>query len=138
MSGGGRRGPAGPAARARYADVLRRRRQVADRYNGSRLGGRGPLDIRNVLVINAASRSGSSFLHSLLARHPDVISLNGEDIVFQKLHGLCAVASPADSDLPGGLRPGAGLLGVAEDILRDSGCLYSGKGPFPRENFLAD
>lgn len=121
-------------------DIARKRRYVRDKYDPDRLGGSGPFDIKNVLVINAASRSGSSFLHSLLARHPDVISLNGEDIVFQKLHGLCSVASAADSDLlSGNFRPGKALLkNIAEDILLDSGCLYSGRGHFPRENFLAD
>lgn len=123
-----------------FPDVLSKRRYVSGSYNRARLGGYGPRDIKNVLVINAASRSGSSFLHSLLARHPDVISLNGEDIVFQKLHGLCSVVSAADSDLLGGdFRPGKILLkNVAEDILGDAGCLYSGRGRFPRENFLAD
>lgn len=121
-------------------DALAKRRYVFGKYNRSRLGGCGPRDIKNVLVIDAASRSGSSFLHSLLARHPDVISLNGEDIVFQKLHGLCSVASASDSDLvSGNFRPGKTLLeNVAEDILRDAGCLYAGRGHFPLENFLAD
>lgn len=128
-------------ARARPArDISQKRRYVSGKYNPDRLYACGPGSIKNVLVIDAASRSGSSFLHSLLSRHPDIISLNGEDIVFQKLHGLCSVASAADSDrLPGDFRPGKTLLdGVAADMLKDSGCLYTGRGRFPKENFLAD
>ena len=100
-------------------DISQKRRYVYGRYNPDRLYACGPRDVKNVLVIDAASRSGSSFLHSLLARHPDVISLNGEDIVFQKLHGLCAVASAKDSDLlPRDFRPGKDLAAaVAADIL---------------------
>ncbi|OGS56072.1 MAG: hypothetical protein A3J79_14130 [Elusimicrobia bacterium RIFOXYB2_FULL_62_6] len=121
-------------------DISQKRRYVYGRYNPDRLYACGPRDVKNVLVIDAASRSGSSFLHSLLARHPDVISLNGEDIVFQKLHGLCAVASAKDSDLlPRDFRPGKDLAAaVAADILKDAGCLYTGRGRFPKENFLAD
>ncbi|MBU2574743.1 MAG: sulfotransferase [Elusimicrobia bacterium] len=121
-------------------DISRKRRYVYARYNPARLGGRGARDIKNILVINAASRSGSSFLYSLLSRHPDIISLNGEEIVFHKLHGVGAINSAGDSDaLPPDFRPGRAVLeDIAGDILKDAGCLYTGRGRFPKENFLAD
>lgn len=121
-------------------DILRKRRYIYDRYNPARLGGGGARDIKNILVINAASRSGSSFLHSLLSRHPDIISLNGEEIVFHKLHGVGAINSADDSDfLPPDFEAGKTVLeSIAADILKDAGCLYQGTGPFPKENYLAD
>lgn len=125
---------------ARSTDAARRRALVRDKYNSGRLAGLGPRDIKNVLVINSASRSGSSFLHSLLARHPGVISLNGEEIVFHKLRGIGAINSAADSDLlPPDFYPGASVLeDIARDILMDAGVLYAGGGAFPKENYLAD
>lgn len=40
---------------------------------------------KQVVVIVSAPRSGSSFLYSLLCRHPDVVSLGGEETPFYKL-----------------------------------------------------
>ena len=75
-----------------------------------------------------------------LSRHPDVISLNGEDSVFQKLHGFFPLASAADSDgLPAGFKPGrAALRAAAEDMLLDSGCGWDGRGAFPAGDYAAD
>jgi hypothetical protein len=117
-----------------------KRRQIRDKYCPGRLGGAGAADIRNVLVIQSASRSGSSFLYRLLSGHPDVISLNGEDIVFHKLNGVGSVASAADSDsLPPGFDPGPAVLArIAGDILLDSGCVHPAGEPFSAENFAAD
>lgn len=123
-----------------YGEIALKRRYVRDKYGRDRLGGCGAGDIKNVLVVQAASRSGSSFLYRLLSGHPGMISLNGEDIVFHKLGGLGRVNSVADSDsLPPDLEPGAEVLGsVAGDLLLDSGCVHSGAGPFPSQAYAAD
>jgi hypothetical protein len=128
------------AASPFHRGVAEKRRYLNARYNPGRPGRGGVRDIENVLVINSASRSGSSFLHSLLARHPGVISLNGEEIVFHKLHGIGAVKSEGDSDrLPPDFKPDKDVLAeIAGDILDDAGCLFSGIGAFPKESYPAD
>lgn len=120
-------------------EASRKRLYVQDKYSPARLGGCAAGDIKNVLVIQAASRSGSSFLYRLLSGHPDIISLNGEDIVFHKLAGMGTVKSAGDSDsLPRAFNPAPAVLErVATDILLDSGSIYSGEGPFP-QNYAAD
>ena len=52
-----------------------------DRLNSGSLG-----DIRRIVVINSASRSGSSLLYALLAKLPGVIALTGEASPFYKLN----------------------------------------------------
>ncbi len=128
---------AGPAA---ARDTAGARRYIRDRYSPGRLGGGGAAGIKNVLVIQSASRSGSSFLYRLLSGLPGVLSLNGEDIVFHKLNGIAPVSSSADSDaVPAGFDPGPAVLGrVAEDILLDAGRVRSGDGPFSAQNYAAD
>ncbi|MFA6434558.1 MAG: hypothetical protein WCW52_07680 [Elusimicrobiales bacterium] len=113
---------------------------VRGTYGRWRRRGLGAAEIKNILVIQAASRSGSSFLYRLLSRHPGIISLNGEDIVFHKLAGLGAINSPADSDaLPPDPAPGSGILSrLAENLLLDAGCVYAGKGPFPARDYAVD
>lgn len=121
-------------------DIALKCRYLSDKYDRERLGGLGAENIKNVLVIQAASRSGSSFLYRLLAGLPGVISLNGEDSVFQKLGGIGPVNSAADSDsLPADLAPEPeAARRIAADILLDSGRVYSGEGPFPAQNYAAD
>jgi hypothetical protein len=67
-----------------------------------------PEEIDEVVVILASSRSGSSLLHHLLSQHPDIISLQGEEVTFTKMFGLNSITSFDDSDL------------LAKDILPDS------------------
>lgn len=47
-------------------------------------------DIKKVLIIHSAPRSGSSLLYLILRRHPDIYSLNGEGVPFYK---LCKLSS---------------------------------------------
>lgn len=121
--------------------VRRKRSEVFRRFRPGRLNGCSPADVRKVLVIDAASRSGSSFLHHLLSRSPDVVSLNGEGLAFEKLQGLGLAQSEGDSDfISEGAVSSAALASIAEDILKDSGSLY-GDGPnggFPEEDYPVD
>ncbi|MFI5348817.1 MAG: hypothetical protein ACHQ2Z_04670 [Elusimicrobiota bacterium] len=130
----------------RISSLLQRARDkrafIHDRYSPDRLNGCRPLDVQNVLVVVSASRSGSSFLHHLLARHRDVLSLNGEGGVFERLHGVGLARSEADSDHiadDGTVAPGTLSL-IAEDILKDSGSLLQGgfDCELSREHYLAD
>ncbi|MFH1618493.1 MAG: sulfotransferase [bacterium] len=120
--------------------IAEKRRHIREKHNPGRISGCIAADIKNVLVINSASRSGSSFLHSVLSEHPDVISLNGEDVVFHKLHGIGTANTPDDSDcLHPDIRPDDPVLkNIACDILDDAGCLQTGKNPFSREAYLTD
>lgn len=45
-------------------------------------------DVRQVVIIYSASRSGSSLLFSLLKKIPAIYSLSGESVPFYKLNGL--------------------------------------------------
>lgn len=132
--------------RSRAAGALARinksRSSVFDRYCPERLNGCRPADIKDVLVIDSASRSGSSFLHYLISRHRNVISLNGEGSVFERLAGLGFAQSPDDSDYiaaDAGVPP-ATLAKIAENMLLDAGLLHGegAPGSFPRKAYLAD
>jgi hypothetical protein len=115
-------------------------RYLAAKAGPGRTRGCGPDAIKNVLVINSASRSGSSFLYRVLSAHPGVISLNGEDSLFQKLHGLFRLESEADSDeFPEGAEPARSALeGAAADMLLDAGCEWRPGAPFPEEEYAGD
>lgn len=57
-----------------------------------------PNEIDQVIVILGSSRSGSSLLHYLLSLHPEIISLQGEEVTFTKLFGMNTINSFEDSD----------------------------------------
>ncbi|OGS38702.1 MAG: hypothetical protein A2506_02805 [Elusimicrobia bacterium RIFOXYD12_FULL_66_9] len=121
--------------------VRRKRSEVFKQFRPDRLNGCAPADVKNVLVLDAASRSGSSFLHHLLSQHPDIISLNGEGLVFEKLQGLGLPGSEDDSDfIPEGALSSSAISSIAEDILKDSG-LLQGSGTddgFPDDDYPSD
>jgi hypothetical protein len=127
-----------------FAVLLERARKkrayIFDRFSPERLNGCRPADVRNILVIDSASRSGSSFLHYLLSKHRDVVSLNGEGSVFERLHGVGFARSAGDSDFipDDGTVPSETLSLIAEDILKDSGSLCRDADDFRRVDFLAD
>ena len=111
-------------------------RYLPDPINGSRLE-----DIRNVLVIISASRSGSSLLYHLLSGHPDVLAPTGEEITLYKLAGLGAIDSVNDShaiaeDIP--LDP-IQREALALDILSDAGCPHLAvEADFPVETYVTN
>jgi hypothetical protein len=115
-------------------------RYLAGKAGDARVRGCGHGDIKNVLVINSASRSGSSFLYRLLSSLPGVIALNGEDTLFQKLHGLFGLESSLSSDEfpPGAEARRSAVEGAAMDMLLDSGREWRPGRPFPAEDYAGD
>lgn len=53
-------------------------------------------DIKRVVLINSAPRSGSSLLFALLRKIPGIYSLSGESVPFYKLHGLLSDSFSSD------------------------------------------
>lgn len=83
-----------------------------------------PDDIKKIIVILGSSRSGSSLLYHLLSRHPDLLSLQGEEVTFGRIFGLNEIKTFDDSDICPSLDD-VDLPGLAQEILYDSG--FSGK-----------
>jgi hypothetical protein len=55
-------------------------------------------DIKRLVIINSASRSGSSLLYALLGKLPQVYSLTGEAAPFYKLNSCLGAFDPHESD----------------------------------------
>ena len=121
--------------------IRQKRAYVFSKYLSDPTNGSCVDDIREVLVIISASRSGSSLLYHLLSAHPDVLAPHGEEITLYKLAGLGVIDSVNDSHaiaegIP--LNPAQGTA-LAFDILRDAGCPYSAAAAdFPVAAYLAN
>ncbi|HZV81530.1 MAG TPA: hypothetical protein VFF53_05100, partial [Geobacteraceae bacterium] len=74
------------------------RHGILFRYREAPLFRRSLADIRRVVIINSASRSGSSLLYALLGKLPQVISLTGEAAPFYKLNSRIDGFNPHASD----------------------------------------
>ena len=74
------------------------RSTILERYRETPLLGCSLADVRRVVIINSASRSGSSLLYALLGKLPGVISLTGEAAPFYKLNSRVDAFNPHDSD----------------------------------------
>lgn len=124
-------------------DVVRRKRDyIFSRYLPDPTNGYRPRDIKNVLVVISASRSGSSLLYHLLSGHPAMLAPQGEEITFYKLAGLGLIDDlGASHAIAGDIAPHrADRAALALDILRDSGCPFTQNGShdFPVEHYLVD
>lgn len=76
-------------------------------------------DIKKIVVIAAASRSGSSLLFSLLKKMPGVYSLSGESVPFYKINGFSSDAFSSD-EIPGEVSSDKNKLsGFSRDFLSD-------------------
>ncbi|HBL16048.1 MAG: hypothetical protein A2X36_04055 [Elusimicrobia bacterium GWA2_69_24] len=103
--------------------VLRRR----ERRDGAGIWERKTLaDVRKVVLILSAPRSGSSLLYALLKRLPQVYSLSGECVPFYKLNGLASDLFPSDA-IPSGERGAPQRKGLSRDLLSDCGVAGAGK-----------
>ncbi len=124
-------------------DAIRQKRAyVFSRYLPDPTHGHRPRDIKNVLVVISASRSGSSLLYHLISGHPAMLAPQGEEITFYKLAGLGLInesgashAIPYDISIPTAEREALGL-----DILRDAGRPFnqSVDQHFPADRYLVD
>ncbi len=81
-----------------FQEVLARRKSLRERIPANETYP-SPNDIDRVIVILGSSRSGSSLLHHLLSEHPEIISLQGEEVTFTKMFGLNSINHFDDSDL---------------------------------------
>lgn len=74
------------------------RSTILGRYRETPLFNCSLADVRRVVIINSASRSGSSLLYALLGKLPQLISLTGEAAPFYKLNSLIDGFNPHASD----------------------------------------
>lgn len=74
------------------------RGRILDRYRDEPLLRCSLADVRRVVIINSASRSGSSLLYALLGKLPDVIAPTGEAAPFYKLNTMVEGFNPHASD----------------------------------------
>lgn len=83
-------------------DTVRRIRQFRDNilqtYAQRPLYQRSLQDVKRVVIINSSSRSGSSLLHALLCKLPQICSLSGEAAPFYKLNTTVEGFNLFDSD----------------------------------------
>ena len=107
-----------------YRPILHRireqKRKVYDlyRHKGLHLNGDGCDRIKDVLVILSSSRSGSSYLYSLLKQVPGIFGPRGELTPFYKLNGIVKDDRPSERIPPGGYS-GENLQDLKRDIIYD-------------------
>ncbi|MDD5560817.1 MAG: hypothetical protein PHT50_01600 [Candidatus Omnitrophica bacterium] len=76
-------------------------------------------NIKKIIFINSASRSGSSLLFSILRKIPGVYSLSGESVPFFKLNNLSFGRFPSD-EIPQNTVINPGVLSVlSRDFIND-------------------
>lgn len=123
-------------------NISQKRAYLFSRYLPDPSGGYQPQDIKNVLVVISASRSGSSLFYHLLASHPATLAPQGEEITFYKLAGLGLIDSvTASHAIPNDITlSSAGRTALALDILRDSGYPFTPgvDKEFPIDRYLVD
>lgn len=93
-------------------------------------------DVRKIVVIAAASRSGSSLLFSILKRIPGVYSLSGESVPFYKINGLYSDLSLSDEVPKGALIRQDQWFDLSRDLLSDFSLAAEGNGIIKEENML--
>mgnify|MGYP001594603398 CR=1 FL=1 len=99
-------------------------------------------DIRRLVVIASAPRSGSSLLFAAMRMFPEVYALSGEEVPFYKLNGLSSDAFPSD-EVPPGFKPSwKGGEAFSRDILGDMSFDANPadilKDPLQREQYTDD
>ena len=94
-------------------------------------------DVKNVVIINSAPRSGSSLLFAILRKIPQFYSLSGEDVPFYKLNGLSCDTFLSD-EIPEELKEAkAYFFGMSRDFLSDFSIANSQNNIF-KDNELLD
>jgi hypothetical protein len=93
-------------------------------------------DVKNVVVINSASRSGSSLLFATLKKNPNFYSLSGEDVPFFKLNGLSGDAFPSDEISKEFKDANSCAVGISRDFLSDFSIASNHNAIFKDNNLL--
>jgi hypothetical protein len=110
--------------------VLDSRQRIFDRIAAKGQGALwldcGLADVRKAVVINSASRSGSSLLYAVLKKSSLLYSLAGEAVPFYKLNGFSSDISLSDRVIHSAVRSSERKAGLSRDILSD---LSSGSRP---------
>lgn len=84
----------------KYLSILSLRKKVIDDWQ-QEFPSESPFkafEITDVILILGSSRSGSSLLHHLIGQHPEIMSIQGEEVALSKLCGLNEIISIDDSD----------------------------------------
>lgn len=102
-----------------YHQVLAQRKELRSNFSVDETYPT-PGEINRVIVILGSSRSGSSLLHHLLSLHPEIISLQGEEVTLTKLFGMNFINSFEDSDLLKNEKA-FNYPEIAQEILYDAG-----------------
>ena len=76
-------------------------------------------DVKKVIIINSASRSGSSLLFTLLKKIPVIYSLSGESVPFYKLNGFSFDSFSSDEIPPGEMKKKVVRSVLSRDFLSD-------------------
>lgn len=76
-------------------------------------------DVRRVVIIVSASRSGSSLLAAVIKRIPGIYSLSGESIPFYKLNYFSSVAFESDKSIPEAPVKPEQYFNLSRDFLSD-------------------
>jgi hypothetical protein len=94
-------------------------------------------DVKRVVVIAAASRSGSSLLFTLLKKIPCIYSLSGESVPFYKLNGFSSDTFFSDQ-IPAGVSLGQEQrLSLSRDLLSDISLTAAENGAIREESALS-
>jgi len=76
-------------------------------------------DVKKVVFINSAPRSGSSLLFLLLQRFPQIYSLSGESVPFFKLNNISCMQHLTDTISSAYVFPSEQIASFSRDILSD-------------------
>lgn len=82
-------------------------------------------EVKKVVIINSAPRSGSSLLFDILRKTKEIYSLNGESVPFYKLSGFSGDLSGSDTIQPEVLDENTSMARLERDLLSDM--TYVGK-----------
>ncbi len=120
--------------KADYARGIRKAASFMDRVNGFRdevFNGKakeeqGELwqtstlrDVKRLILVNSAPRSGSSLLYAVLKDIPGLASISGECVPFYKLNGISTDLSPSDM-IPDDVAGGVDFKRLSRDFLSDA------------------
>lgn len=93
-------------------------------------------DVKKVVIINSASRSGSSLLVALIKMFPGIYSLSGESIPFYKLNYFSSPAFESDESIPEAPVKPEQYFNLSRDLLSDFSMLLNQGDIFKDDNLI--